>query len=395
MEKRKLNILFIANEYPLNKGIEYNTYGGQASYLQNITNLIRKKKHNITVFLISNRIYNSTQNGIKIREFGFKISFPLLKKISNFLNYIFISFYMNLIIFLENKKKNFDIVQYPSFLPLGIILIISKKCKKICRISGITKLWRNYNNENRNIVHLFSDFVEKKRVQKAEKVFAPSKIISKKASLEYLRKVYTLQSPLVNINKKILKSSKKLPKEKFLLYIGTLNRVKGIDLLANTFPKVFKKHKNISLVIIGRNGKISNKKNSINYFFKKCQKFKSKIKYFGVLPKEEIFYFYSKAKAIIIPSRLDNYPNVMIESISFKKPIIGFLNSSLDEVINDGKTGFLANKKNVQSLFKKIDEFLCQNRAKKKIIKKNILKLNKELKSIDYAEKLIDFYNQN
>jgi len=85
----------------------------------------------------------------------------------------------------------------------------------------------------------------------------------------------------------------------------------------------------------------------------------------------------------------------MIESISFKKPIIGFLNSSLDEVINDGKTGFLANKQNLKSLFKKIDEFLCQNRTKKEIIRKNILKLNKKLKSIDYAEKLIDFYNQN
>ena len=107
MEKRKLNILFIANEYPLNKGTEYNAYGGQASYLQNISNLIKKKNHNVSVFLISNRIYNSAQNGIKIREFGFKISFPFLKKISNFLNYVFVSFYMNLIIFLENKKKKF------------------------------------------------------------------------------------------------------------------------------------------------------------------------------------------------------------------------------------------------------------------------------------------------
>ena len=140
---------------------------------------------------------------------------------------------------------------------------------------------------------------------------------------------------------------------------------------------------------------MGNKIDSINYFFKKCQKFKSKIKYFGVLPKGEIFYFYTKAEATIIPSRLDNYPNVMIESILFKKPIIGFLNSSLDDVINDGKNGFLANKKNLQSLFKKIDEFLCQNRTKKEIIKKNIFKLNKELKNIDYAEKLIDFYNQN
>ena len=161
------------------------------------------------------------------------------------------------------------------------------------------------------------------------------------------------------------------------------------------FLKILKKHKNISLVISGRNEKIGIKKDSINYFFNKCKKFKSKIKYLGVLPKEEIFYFITKAEAIIIPSRLDNYPNVMIESILFKKPIIGFLNSSIDEVINDGKTGFLGIKQSSHSLFKKIDEFLCLSVSKKKIIDKNIFRLRNELKSIDYAKNLINFYNQN
>ena len=81
---------------------------------------------------------------------------------------------------------------------------------------------------------------------------------------------------------------------------------------------------------------------------------------------EKIFNLYSIAEAIVIPSRLDNYPNVMLESIQFRKPIIGFSKSSLEEVIKDKKNGFLANKKNSLNLYNKINEFLCISKKKKK-----------------------------
>ena len=395
MEKRKLNILFIATEYPSKKSPKFNNYGGQASYLQNISNLLRKEKHEVSIYLVSDKFLNTIENGIKIKQFGFKINIPLLRKFSNFINYILISFFMSLEIYFENKKKKIDIIQYPSFINFGVTLFFPNNCKKICRISGVTKLWRKYNNQNRNLIHIISDFFEKRRVQQAHKVFAPSKIISKKASLEYSKKIYTLVSPLSIIDKNILNMKKKKFKEKYLLYVGTLNRVKGTDLLANAILKTFKKHKYISLIISGRNDNLERNKNSIDYVFKKCKKFKSRIKYLSVLSKKEVYNLYSKAEAIIIPSRLDNYPNVMIESILFKKPIIGFFNSSLDEVINDGKTGFLGNKQNSQYLFEKIDEFLSLSNSKKKILDKNILNLKKKLKSINYVKQLINFYNQN
>ena len=113
------------------------------------------------------------------------------------------------------------------------------------------------------------------------------------------------------------------------------------------------------------------------------------------MPKEKIFSLYSKAEATIIPSRLDNYPNVMIESILFKKPIIGFLNSSLEEVLDDGKTGFLGAKQNSENLYYKIDEFLTLSKSKKKALNKNILNLRDQLKNIYYDENLINFYNKN
>ncbi len=230
-------------------------------------------------------------------------------------------------------------------------------------------MWRKINKQDNNLIHLISDYLEKRRVQRADKVYAPSKIISKKASLIYSKKIYTINSPFIKLDDKHFKKVNKSSKEKFIVFIGTLNRVKGFDLLVNAILKIFKERNNISLLISGRNENIENKVNSLNYLFKKCNKYKSRIKYMGVLPKDKIFNLYSVAEAVVIPSRLDNYPNVMIESILFKKPIIGFLNSSLEEVIDDKKTGFLAKNKNSLNLYKKINEFLNLNKKEKKKIR--------------------------
>ena len=85
----------------------------------------------------------------------------------------------------------------------------------------------------------------------------------------------------------------------------------------------------------------------------------------------------------------------MLESIQFNKPIIGFSKSSLDEVIKDKETGFLAKKKNSSELYYKINEFLCISRKKRKNLNKNIKKLNNKLNKINYTRKLIEFYSVN
>ena len=105
MEKRKLNILFIATEYQLKSKSIKNSYGGQASYLKNISTLIRKKNHNVSIYIISNKIFNLRQDGIRLKGFGFNINLPFLKKLSDFLNCIFITVHLNISIYLKNKKK--------------------------------------------------------------------------------------------------------------------------------------------------------------------------------------------------------------------------------------------------------------------------------------------------
>ena len=136
MEKRKLNILFITNEYPIYRKKKIISYGGQATYTKNISTLLSKKKNiSVTVWVLSNKIKSYKDKKVNIKEIGFDLTF--LGKYAVIANNILVSFCI-----LFYKKKKFNVIQYPSYFPLGFFIFLPKNTLKVCRISGITKLWR-------------------------------------------------------------------------------------------------------------------------------------------------------------------------------------------------------------------------------------------------------------
>lgn len=175
--------------------------------------------------------------------------------------------------------------------------------------------------------------------------------------------------------------------KKYILFIGSLNRTKGIDILAKAMKKIFLKKKKINLVLIGKNNN-----NNLNYIYKILKNYKSNIYYFRVLKSSHVAEFYNKAIAVIIPSRIDNLPNVMLEALAFKKIIITLKNSGVDEFIKDKENGFVAEQKNHKSLFRSISIFLNHSSNQKKKLSRNIDKLYNSLVSRDYAKQMLDYY---
>jgi glycosyltransferase involved in cell wall biosynthesis len=58
----------------------------------------------------------------------------------------------------------------------------------------------------------------------------------------------------------------------------------------------------------------------------------------------------------VLPSLADNLPNALLESMGLGKVVVGTKGSSFDEVIEDGKDGFLVDAGNVNKLAEKIIE---------------------------------------
>lgn len=67
------------------------------------------------------------------------------------------------------------------------------------------------------------------------------------------------------------------------------------------------------------------------------------IKYLGTIKsEEEISRIFSAADIFVLPSREDNFPNVMLESLASGTPVVGFNIGGLKDLIIDKKNGYLS-----------------------------------------------------
>ena len=71
----------------------------------------------------------------------------------------------------------------------------------------------------------------------------------------------------------------------------------------------------------------------------------------------EIAACYKVSDAFVLPSREDNLPNTMLESMATGTPVIGFAIGGMKEHISEGFNGILAEDISAESLAKAIEEF--------------------------------------
>ena len=174
---------------------------------------------------------------------------------------------------------------------------------------------------------------------KSHKIISVSNSVSNYLISKYhieKKRIITLYNPIQNITKldfSIVEQFKKKnsisSKNKILLFVGRISRDKGFDILLKSFGAIREKIKNVVLII---NGQIDDK-NLIREY--------NEDGIIYVEPRKDINHLYTMADLIILPSRTDPFPFVMLESGSFKKPFIGGNTGGIAEFIKDGKNGIL------------------------------------------------------
>ena len=124
-------------------------------------------------------------------------------------------------------------------------------------------------------------------------------------------------------------------REDFFLFVGRLSPEKGIMNLLNAWKRLA----NIRLIIIG-DGPLYND----------VQKFKQthelhNIEIIGGLPREDVFRFMQRARCLVFPSEwYEGFPMVLIEAFSHGLPVIAFNIGGRGEIVVDGETGLLYRK---------------------------------------------------
>ena len=149
---------------------------------------------------------------------------------------------------------------------------------------------------------------------------------------------------LDQVSRGILQSQKRREQQKFILFVGRIEREKGVYTLIKAVAGTA-----INLKIAGKGAAYvdlvdyvqNNKMNNVEFL--------------GFQPKETIYELILKSSFTICPSECyENYPFSVIESLLLRKPVIGAKIGGIPELIIDGKTGLLFRSGDVKDLRGKI-----------------------------------------
>ncbi len=245
--------------------------------------------------------------------------------------------------------------------------ILARSIKSVTKIKTVTS------------VH--SKIIGKKFISyKADKLIACSKSIKEhliknfKIDQNRIDLIYNSADPkeIENLKtKEEIFKALQIPSDKFIIgYVGRLDfNEKGIDILLDAIHKISKFDETVFLLLVG-NG---SKEKDINEFIKS-----SGIKAKQINSQLNIYDYYNIMDVIVLPSRVDPFPLVMLEAGLMKIPFIGSRVDGIIEFIEHKKDGLLFNVGQVDDLVdlilkilkdKKLADLLAENLYRKVIDK--------------------------
>jgi glycosyltransferase involved in cell wall biosynthesis len=240
-----------------------------------------------------------------------------------------------------------------SFLPYKIIArnISTLSLKRIHEES----FWHKY------IVHLFILFFYKK----------VDLVIAQSSNMKYdlvnnlnfnSKQIIVINNPVAQeIENYILTHEFTGIKEDYILCIGRLEKVKAFHYAIEVFSRLTVEYPNLRLKILGQ-GTLGTE-------------LKKQVEDIGIGTKVDFegyqwntVPYYLHARATILTSLYEGFPNVLVESIALGTPVVAFdCQSGPGEIIQDGVNGFLVRYKDSDHLFECIDKALKRSWAQKRV----------------------------
>ena len=402
-----MRIAFTTAEYVT----ESNFDGGLANYIHRIALSLLKMGHEPIVLVASSRDESFLHQGIQIHRVKIKsgdgkriIVENLMRIAERFLNLKRSVELFRMAKSLNNKidqihqEKKIDIIQY-SHLG-GFSLLKNINVPSVIRLSSYTPLCRKQGGYDCDTPFQIKqqEFIEKLALKKADAVFGPSRLIASLVEKDLDIKVEIIESPFIFDIKEPDDTVylQKLKGKKYLLYFGTLNFMKGVVTIADMLHELLGRHPDIHFVLVGKEQKGGYKGQTLMEYIKsRAKEYSDRVVYLGQMHHEQLYPVIENSMAVVLPSRIDNFPNTCIEAMAHRKVVIGTYGTSFEQLLRDGESGFLCTIGDSKSLLDTIEKMLGLSNDKRTSIGNEAYKRIEDLHPEKITRKLVGFYEKS
>lgn len=357
-----LNICLLSYEFPP-------MIGGEAAYTSSIAKTISNMGHNVIVMTSDTEGRMNTSNNE-----NFKIKYISTIKTTPFESFLFnIRAKKALLDLLKSDKidiihQTYDYNTFPiskKKIKVPIVATIHHPFKDERKIIKANMSFIEYLNYlSRRRLH-YLEKMQKKLCERADKIISVSTYTARSIIKEYgipADKLEVIPNGVdinrfnPNVNGYKMRKKWNIHSEPIVLFVGRLDYNKGVRYLIEAFSKIIKDICDAKLVIVGQGPTINN----IKYLINKYNLEKS-VKLVGRVSDEELPKAYNASNIIVLPSLMEGFGISLLESMACGKPCIATRAGGVEDVILNGKTGFIVTPADSDSLYQAINDLLIDD----------------------------------
>ncbi|MDP2645939.1 MAG: glycosyltransferase family 4 protein [Desulfobacterales bacterium] len=364
-----MRIAFITPEYVT----ESNFDGGLANYLRRVCVSLKELGHQPMVIVGSDREETKEQEGVQIfcvdvrsRLLGW---FDLLSRgcLAQPAHWIYQSWKMNQKLRQIHNRQKIDIAQFASYKATA--LFRSKSIPAIIRISSLQFLSDHAYGIRKNLKRAMLHWLELKSLRTVDRLIGPGRNIALAVEQAVGKHVTIIESPYVP-NPEIPDSQPykdQLEGKRYLLFFGAIGLLKGVKTIAAIIGTLLARNRDLFFVFVGKDFGYMGKP-MMDYVWRLAGPNRDRVLYLSPMRQQQLEPIIKQAEAVVLPSRIDNFPNTCIEAMAYGKIVIGTKNTSFEQLIEDGRSGFLFEIDNEKALLAMIEKTLNLTDDEKKRI---------------------------
>jgi len=349
-----MRIAFLTTEYIT----ESDFAGGLANYLHRVARSMMQRGHSVEVFTLSESDGQISYHGLpvnRIRENAYPFTF--LDRLARYrfkrsLRFLARSYNIRKRVQERQTSRPFDIMQATSCYACGLFSTFRNRAPLVTRVSSLEYIWERIYKRPLNLDQRICEWLELLALRRSDAVYAPSHLLSTILTIEKNIKADCLRPPFsvetTTSDETVFRHY--LSGHQYLLFYGTVGFLKGCEVLAHSLPRLLSKFSDLYFVFVGKVHRGPRGLTMIDYVRQQTGDFKDRILHLDVLPHSQLYRVIKGAKAVVLPSLIDNFPNTMLESMALGKVVIGTNGASFEELIDHGVSGILVEPHNAEAL---------------------------------------------
>ncbi|HEY2480213.1 MAG TPA: glycosyltransferase [Solirubrobacterales bacterium] len=148
-----------------------------------------------------------------------------------------------------------------------------------------------------------------------------------------------------------------------ILFVGRLERRKGVDVLLDAAGELLPDQPDVELVVVGKDTENTEIGETYREAFTRRSgdaDWAERVTFTGGVSDEELFQHYADCDVFVAPSRYESFGLVLTEAMAFGKPVVGCRAGGMQEVVDEGVTGLLAEPGDAASLTEQLRRLVLE-----------------------------------